>query len=248
MEIALNMAMNQVPGNSGFNLVDIPGLQLLELPKRDLASAVPALVGDYSGNGNTGSFEGSMELNQVVGRSFFRFDGTDDYISFGTDISLVNNFSISVLFKTTDTSFSLLSKYDTGANQRGFQFIISPTGNIDIYESANGITPYQRTIDAAVAYNAGGANFVTWAKAGAVLKSYVNGVEKVVTFVDATTVAALHNSTSPLLSGARMNSGVPGYFGEWDKGALIVNSGILSLSDHQRIYNSPEIQSIKAGM
>lgn len=234
--------------DESFSLGQIPGLQLLVLPKRDLASGVGAYVKDYSANGFDGSYENSMELNQVAGRSFYRYDDTDDYLDYLDDLVLTNNFSISVLFKTTDNSFALLSKYDTGANQRGFQFVVAPDGKVDIYESPDGIIPYRRTIDAATAYNLGGANFVTWTKSGTTLRAYVNGVEKTVTFVDATTVASLHASTAPLLSGARMNSGVPGYFGGWDKGALIINSGILTLADHQRIYNSPEMQATRAGM
>ncbi len=170
---------------------------------------------DSTVNDNDGSPQGGLNQN-AVGKvdGADDFDGTDDYVSVPHDNTLTGYTSAmtaSAWIKLDDISTwqTILNKYDTAGNQRGWvlDYRVSPSKTLGFLASSDGST--FTTWTASFSPTAGSWYYVAavW-QSNQIARFYVNGQQ--VTTTGAGTVASIYNNTgTPLYIGRAYSAASP---------------------------------------
>lgn len=163
-------------------------LEVVLEPNADLTSGLIAHypfngnANDESENTNDGTVYGAILTNDRNGNasSAYNFDGIDDFINLGNstifDFSLYEEFTLSVWIESNrenvDVGETIIGKYDSYSDERGFQLSFIPTDQVGFTTFKNG------TLDE---YNRVSSTMLTdWSqltitKKNDALKLYVNG-------------------------------------------------------------------------
>jgi len=207
---------------------------------------------DLSVNSNDGTptnmedTDFTMDVPGVMtwSRYSMTLDGTNEYVTMGNASALsfdrTDAFSLSVWFKSTDTSAALIGKHDNVAPNRGYELFLFTSGEI-LFQLENNSTGNRIRIDTtSTGWNDDKWHHVvaTWdgdvAGGAAGANIYIDGLLQGKSIVEDTLTGTLVN-TIPFMLGAR-NGASSFMSGQLDDAAVYDKE--LSLTEVQEIYNS----------
>ena len=190
------------------------------------------------------------------------FDGSNDYIDCGdvSDWDFSNGsasiFSVSAWFRSADGSpaenDTIISKYNTGDNQREWRVSVDDSARIKVFTSDNGTA----TDSAHTSFTVTDTNWhhVVFTYDGSVATAglrttlYVDGVNHGITITSGTFTAILHEGNKPLTIGSFTSGGSPAENWNGSISEVAIYNSALSASQVKTLYNGREPYNHKEGI
>ncbi len=190
---------------------------------------------DYSGEGNNGTINGASWDTKKNRNNVLDFDGTGDYVSLPTSLSIDgNNWSLSLWFKTNGSGASDESLFggdgDSSADWFRFKFDNSQNLILQVDDGSNPLC----YIDAGTGYDNSQWNHavITKVGSGGAFKLYINDVLK---GTDTNVDGAIHLNTE--INIGKWRASVPEYFNGIISDVQIFNKA-LSQEQITHIYKT----------
>ena len=190
------------------------------------------------------------------------FDGSNDHIDCGdvSDWDFSNGsasiFSVSAWFRSADGSpgsnDTIVSKYNTGDNQREWRVSVDDSARIKVFTSDNGTA----TDSAYTSFTVTDTNWhhVVFTYDGSVATAglrttlYVDGVNHGITIAGGTFTAILHEGNKPLTIGSFTSGGSSAENWNGSISEVAIYNSALSASQVKTLYNGREPYNHKEGI